>query len=151
MGDAIILRAGTGPFINNAGSTALATAGSARWLVYSADPASDTVGGLPAAFKQYGAIGTASPLGLGNGLLYSFVPPALNASLQGSVTKSYDGTASASLTGSNFGTLTGLLPGDTGTLGVTVLVGGEDWQVSWAEAACPLGARLRVCTGLQDR
>ncbi len=43
-GNAIVLAAG-GNFINNAGSAAL-SAGSGRWLVYSADPAQNTFGGL---------------------------------------------------------------------------------------------------------
>ena len=44
-GNAIVLNAGSGSFINNAGATAL-TASAGRWLVYSADPALDTFGGL---------------------------------------------------------------------------------------------------------
>ncbi|MEI8267952.1 MAG: YDG domain-containing protein, partial [Betaproteobacteria bacterium] len=111
QGDAIRLNAGWGPFINNVGSTALSTTGTARWLVYSADPRNDTVGGLPAAFKQYAASGSITPAGAGNGLLYTLAP-VVTVGLQGSVQKTYDGTAQATLVADNF-TLSGVIAGDT--------------------------------------
>jgi hypothetical protein len=110
-GDAIRLNAGSGPFINNAGSTALSTTGTARWLVYSADPGNDTVGGLPAAFKQFAASGSITPVGAGNGLLYALAP-VVTVGLQGPVQKVYDGTAQAVLGASNF-LLSGVVTGDT--------------------------------------
>jgi hypothetical protein len=66
----------TGNFINNSGSSALSTP-NGRWLVYSTNPASDTVGGLSNSFRRfsctYGGSCPSFPA-TGNGLLYSFTP-----------------------------------------------------------------------------
>ncbi|MBP6900354.1 MAG: filamentous hemagglutinin N-terminal domain-containing protein [Burkholderiaceae bacterium] len=111
-GDAIVLdAAGTGPFINQVGAGVLSTAGG-RWLVYSADPMADTVGGLAASFRQYNApYGASTPLGSGNGLLYSLAP-TLSIGLQGTVAKVYDGHAGASLLPANY-SLSGALAIDS--------------------------------------
>jgi len=63
-------------FINNAGSSALATP-SGRWLVYSTNPANDTVGSLSNSFRRFScAYGGSCPSfpGTGNGLLYTVTP-----------------------------------------------------------------------------
>jgi hypothetical protein len=74
-GNAITLAA-AGNFINNSGSSALSTP-NGRWLVYSTNPASDTVGGLSNSFRRfsctYGGSCPSFPA-TGNGLLYSFTP-----------------------------------------------------------------------------
>src|SRR5690606_26015890 len=52
-GNALTIVAGRN-FINNEGAAALNTSDvNARWLVYSADPAANTLGGLSADFKRY--------------------------------------------------------------------------------------------------
>src|SRR5262249_47756688 len=72
---AITLAAGRN-FINSSGAGAL-VAPAGRWLVYSTNPASDTIGGLANDFRRfsctYGGACPAFP-GTGNGLLYSFTP-----------------------------------------------------------------------------
>jgi hypothetical protein len=63
-------------FINNTGASALSTP-SGRWLVYSTNPASDTVGRLVSDFRRitcaYGGSCAAFP-GSGNGFIYSYTP-----------------------------------------------------------------------------
>lgn len=111
-GDAIEVVAGT-TFGNSAGASALVTSAPARWLVYSNDPANDTRGGLVYDFKQYDkAFGDATPIPvLGDGFLYTLAP-VLTAGLSTStVSKTYDGTNSATLTGVNY-TVAGVLVGD---------------------------------------
>ncbi|MGA1318412.1 MAG: beta strand repeat-containing protein, partial [Rubrivivax sp.] len=115
-GDSLVLDAGAGPFVNQAGAAALSTAGDARWLVYSADPRDDAIDGLSAAFKQYGASapGQTTVLGTGNGLLYRLAPQVevrLTGGAAGKVEKVYDGTDEAPLVGSSFEVL-GAMPGD---------------------------------------
>ncbi len=104
----------TARFVNGAGAGALSVPGGARWLVYSADPALDALGGLVPAFKQYNAPAPATPAAAGNGLLYSLAP-TLGAALQGAVNKVYDGSTAATLAAGNF-VLSGALAGDTVTL-----------------------------------
>jgi autotransporter-associated beta strand protein len=116
-GDALVV-ASSGYFRNLAGASALSVGGSARWLVYSADPAQDNPGGLLPAFKQYNAAPGATPAAAGNGLLYALAP-TLTATLQGTVDKVYDTTASATLAPGNFA-LSGALTGDTVTLNPVV-------------------------------
>jgi hypothetical protein len=113
-GDALTLRT-TGAFVNTVGAGVLSTAGSSRWLVYSADPAADTVGGLAAGFRQYDAtFGVTAPAGSGNGLLYTLAP-TITASLTGSVNRAYDGTVTANLSGVG-NALAGGLAGDAVSL-----------------------------------
>ena len=112
-GDAIVIESG-GYFRNLAGAGLFSVGGSARWLVYSADPGLDTTGGLVPDFKQYSAAIGATPAAGGNGLLYALVP-TLTATLQGPVAKVYDTTTTATLLPANF-VLSGALGGDTVTL-----------------------------------
>jgi hypothetical protein len=99
-GDAIVIDAGTGPFDNQAGASALSAA-NGRWLVYSANPANDTVGGLPASFRQLNAPFGTTPLGAGSGLLYSQAA-TLTASLQGTINKVYDRSTAATVAPVNY-------------------------------------------------
>ena len=111
-GDAVVLATG-GVFDNAAGSAGVVANGGGRWLIWSQNPANDTVGGLAFAFKQYDAF-YVPPLmvqGSGNGLLYT-IAPQVTVSLVGSVTKTYDGSTNATLTPANYA-LTGALSGDT--------------------------------------
>ena len=100
-------------FVNNAGAGALATSG--NWQVWSANPASDTRGGLAYNFKQYNATyGVTTVLGSGNGFLYT-VAPTVTAGLTGSVTKTYNASTVASLGAGNY-SVSGAIDGDTVTL-----------------------------------
>ena len=102
-------------FVNNAAASALSAAGGGRWLVYSQNPASDTRGALVYAFKEYNkAYGSAPTPAAGNGFLYT-VAPTVTASLIGTVTKTYDGNTTATLTAGNY-SLTSGIDGDTVTL-----------------------------------
>lgn len=100
-------------FINNAGASAVSTGSGARWLVYSTNPTLDTVGGLAPGFIQYNAPALTSPTpATGSGFLYSVAPTLAVTALSGPVTKPYDGSTTATLSGGNM-TVTGLLNGDT--------------------------------------
>ncbi|NCX39810.1 MAG: hypothetical protein EBX12_07750, partial [Actinobacteria bacterium] len=100
----------TSKFVNNAGSTALSNTNSGAskyWQVWStnADPyngsTGDTVGSLAYDYKQYNINYGASPSGTGRALLYSYAP-TLTFSLTGTVSKTYDGYDTATLTSSNY-------------------------------------------------
>ena len=79
-----------------AGAAAI-SAGGSRWLVYSTNPTLDTTGGLTPGFIQYNApAGTSPTPATGSGFLYSVAPTLTVTALSGSVTKTYDGTTSAS-------------------------------------------------------
>ena len=109
-------------FINSAGSGAL-SAPSGRWLVYSTNPASDTIGSLSNAFRRFTcAYGGACPAfpAAGNGLLYSYTP-TLTATPSGlSITY---GDAAPNLNGYAY-TLSGYLGSDSSADAVTgTLVG----------------------------
>ena len=112
-GNSIILSSGTGPFQNLAGPAALITSPGANWLVYSANPGNDNLGGLQPSYKQYAiSLFSEQPLlGTGNGLLYS-VSPLLSASLTGTVSRPYDGSTAINLTESNYA-VGGLIAGDS--------------------------------------
>lgn len=121
-GTSIILAAGD-DFINNAGSGALVTSGTARWLVYSSNPADDTTGGLVNNFKQYNATyGVTAPAqSTGNGFLYKLAPTI--TAVTTAVSRTYNGTANATLTGAT-NVVSGAVGGDTVTVssaGVTGL------------------------------
>ncbi len=108
-----------GVFTNNAGASALSTIGGGRWLVYSQNPANDTLGSLSYGFKQYNATYGSTPVAqsTGNGVLYTLAP-SLTASLTGATGKTYDGTTTATLTPANL-TSSGSLAGDTVALSTT--------------------------------
>ena len=76
LGDAITLVSSRN-FINNIGAGAL-TATTGRWLVYSTNPANDTIGSLPNDFRRfsctYGGSCPSMPGGINDGLLYSYTP-----------------------------------------------------------------------------
>lgn len=101
-----------GNFVNNAGPSAVSTGTTARWLVYSTNPTLDAIGGLTPDFVQYNASYGAAPLpATGSGFLYSLAPTIAVTGLSGPVTKTYDGTTVANLTGTNL-SVTGLVNGD---------------------------------------
>lgn len=97
-------------FVNNAGSAAV-SAGGANWLIYSTNPTLDTTGGLTPTFIQYNAPYQTAAATSGNGFLFSVAPTLTVSGLTGSVSKTYDGTTSATLAASNL-TTSGLLGGD---------------------------------------
>jgi filamentous hemagglutinin family protein len=67
----LIVDAGGGAFVNQAGSGVFSIPAGTRWLVYSNNPDSDTMGGLVPDFKQYGAFyPQTAATGTGNGALY---------------------------------------------------------------------------------
>ena len=103
-------------FVNQFGRGAVSAGSGANWFIYSTNPTLDTAGGLTPSFIQYNApIGT-TPLGGGNGWLYSVAPTLAVTALSGSVGKTYDGGTTATLSGANM-TVSGLLNGDTVTAG----------------------------------
>ncbi len=120
----ITLAAESGNFANNAGSTPF-TLGTGRWLVYSSDPANDTLGGLAAGNAKpnlYNRTLASNPPSnisqAGNHSVYSYQPtlnvtaddasrvygdanPALNVTISGlangdTASDAYSGTASVS-------------------------------------------------------
>ncbi|CAD6516898.1 YDG domain-containing protein [Paraburkholderia metrosideri] len=101
-------------FINNAGAAAVSTGTSAAWRIYSSDPRLDTAGRLAPSFIQYNAPYGTTPAASGDGFLYSLAPTITLTGLTGSVTKVYDGTATADLSSANLQT-TGLVNGDVVT------------------------------------
>lgn len=108
-GNAIIL-AGTS-FVNNIGSNALMTP-NGSYQIWSGSPLTDNRGDLSYQFKQYGATyGISTVLGTGNGFLYTLTP-ILTPQLIGTVQKTYDKSAVAILTPSNY-SLVGAIDGDT--------------------------------------
>ena len=116
-------------FINNAGSGALSVSGggSPRWLVYSSNPTSDTIGSLSNSFRRFSCTygGACPTLGSGNGLLYSTTPlltitPSTLAAIYGNAVNlvgySYDALTSGQyLSVGDFAadTVTGSLTGST--------------------------------------
>jgi len=107
------LSAGTGAtlnaskFTNNAGANALG----AKWNLFTANPASNVLGGITPNFIQYGTSVGGTLQGSGNGLIYSTAASLQVTGLTGTVSKVYDNTNAASFNGSNFVT-SGLLNGD---------------------------------------
>ncbi|WP_162176757.1 YDG domain-containing protein [Hyphomonas beringensis] len=115
--DAIVLAGDK--FINNAGASAL-SASNGDWLVWSHDPANNTIGGLTYDFKQYNAVygQTAVAQADGDGFLYTLAP-TVTAGLKGAVTRDYNGTddALSLLSEDNYEITAGELGGDEVTLG----------------------------------
>ncbi|WP_430390102.1 YDG domain-containing protein [Dyella sp. 20L07] len=97
-----------GKFVNNASSTALG----AKWMLYTVNPSLNTLGGIAPNFIQYNATQGSALQGTGNGLIYSVAPTLQINGLVGTVSKVYDNTNVANLTGANF-SAAGLLGGDT--------------------------------------
>lgn len=119
--------------INNHGAAAL-DPGAGRWLVYSSNPAQNTLSGLGAAFKHYNrSINTHAPASIsaaGNGLLYS-VAPILNFTAQNK-TRLYGDTNPVFTS-----TYTGLIDGDTGAAAFS---GNADYTASGIEANAGVSA-----------
>ncbi|HNQ92570.1 MAG TPA: filamentous hemagglutinin N-terminal domain-containing protein, partial [Alphaproteobacteria bacterium] len=117
-GDSLTL-ASARNFINNSGAGALSSGG--RWLVYSTNPASDTIGGLVPSFRRFSCTygGSCPALGVGNGLLYSYTP-TLTVTPSGLASLNY-GDAVPSLAGYAYA-LSGYLGTDSGddTIGGSV-------------------------------
>jgi filamentous hemagglutinin family protein len=104
-----------GAFTNNGGASALNVSSGGNWLVYSQNPANDTLGGLTPAFKQYDATyGVTTPAQSADGLLYT-IAPVITATLTGTVSKTYDGTVAATLSSGDYSS-TGAINGDIVTL-----------------------------------
>jgi hypothetical protein len=108
-------------FVNNAGANALTASNGNVWQVWSVNPSGsgqgtvDSDGGLTPSYIQYNAThGVTTPLGTGNGLLYSYAPAALVTTLTGTFTKTYDSTLNLTIPANSY-TLTssGLVTGDT--------------------------------------
>ncbi|ULU23727.1 YDG domain-containing protein [Dyella terrae] len=97
----------TGAFVNNGSSSALG----AKWMLYTVNPAANTLGGITPNYIQYNATQGSTLAASGNGLLYSVAPTLTIGGLTGTVSKVYDNTAAASFAGANFNA-TGLLGGD---------------------------------------
>ncbi|MFZ4525347.1 MAG: MBG domain-containing protein [Chlorobium sp.] len=106
-GKSIVL---AGKDFNNSAGVILSTAGTARWLVYSANPGSTLKGMLTSDFRHYDATYTSyAPLNVsesGNGFIYTSVPGQLsvNTTLASGKASSYygdqpDATYSYTLTG----------------------------------------------------
>ena len=115
-----------GRFVNHAGMAALTPGPGLTWRVWSSnlnpfDPSTgDEIGGLVYDYKQYDLAYTLAGVGLpllgGNGLIYTFAPH-LGVSLVGSITKPYDGLATAANISVINYAVTGAVGGDTVTLG----------------------------------
>lgn len=75
-GNAITLASGRN-FINGSGSATPLSTPAGRWLIYSTNPASDTLGGITSTFRRfsctYGGSCPSIP-GTGNGFLYNYTP-----------------------------------------------------------------------------
>ncbi len=106
-GNSIVL---AGMDFNNSASMTLSTAGTARWLVYSANPGATAKGGLSSDFRHYNATyASYAPVDVnesGNGFIYTSVPGQLsvNTTLANGKASSYygdqpDATYSYTLTG----------------------------------------------------
>ncbi len=106
-GNSIVL---AGKDFSNSAGVILATAGTARWLVYSANPGSTLKGMLTSNFRHYNATYTSyAPLNVsesGNGFIYTSVagPLSVNTTLESGKASSYygdqpDATYSYTLTG----------------------------------------------------
>ena len=153
-GNALTLVSGRN-FINNAGAGALdASDANGRWLVYSADPASDTLGGLNRDFKRYNktyaGYAPDSVTETGNGFLYA-VAPTVTVSADDQ-TRFY-GQVDPTLT---YSYVSGLIDGDTldialsGALVSDALADSPvgDYAITGGTLMSPLGYALVVTPGV---
>jgi hypothetical protein len=115
--DAIILASAHNFANSSGGATPLSVTGGGRWLVYSTNPASDTLNSMTGAFRRFSCTygGSCPTLGAGNGLLYTLTP-TLTAT-PAAIALTY-GDAVPTLTGYGY-TLTGYLGSDSGADSVT--------------------------------
>ena len=118
VGDVVFVD--TGLFVNNAGPTALSSSNGHSWQVWSVNPpglggAVDQDGGLTPNFIQYDAsYGVTTPAAGGNGLFYSYIPSTLAVTLNGTFTKTYDGTEDLTIDAYSYSySATGLVSGDS--------------------------------------
>ncbi|WP_114239949.1 YDG domain-containing protein [Dyella sp. C9] len=111
VGGAGVILTTSANFVNNAGSAAVSTGTSSPWLIYSTNPTLNTTGGLTPDFIQYNTTYPDQPVASGNGFLYTLAPVVNYTGLTGTVSKVYDGTTVANLTGANL-LVTGLVNGD---------------------------------------
>lgn len=122
-GDSIVLVSGRN-FLNLAGSSALSTAGTARYLVYSTNHSDDALGALANDFRRFSCTyGGACPSypGSGNGFLYSFTP-TLTAT-PNAVAPITSGDAAPNLNGYSYN-ITGYLDSDAADDSVTGTLNG---------------------------
>ncbi len=147
-GNALVVRGlvdNVAVFDSVAGSSALATGDSGRWLLYARDPANTRLDGLAYQFKQYGAIYPAPALGDGNanGLLYA-TQPVLGVASSLPLNKVYDGSRRLGLSAAQLDTLalTGFLPGDAPSVR-TGLIASLSYDSRNARAAVPITASLK--------
>jgi filamentous hemagglutinin family protein len=112
LGGAGVVLATGANFVNDGGSAAVSTGTAAPWLIYSTNPTLDTTGGLSPDFIQYDAPYQTAAAASGNGFLYSVAPTLTVTGVKGTVSKTYDGTTSATLSQGNL-TDSGLINGDT--------------------------------------
>lgn len=145
-GDAIELVTGTS-FSNSAGASALVTMAPARWLVYSANPALDTRGGLVYDFKQYDKVfGDATAIAAsGNGFIYAIAPTA-TVSLTGTVSKVYDGNDVATLLAGNF-LASGGIDGDTVSVGAGATGSYDNRHVGTGKTVSVSGVTISALDG----
>ncbi|NIB42926.1 filamentous hemagglutinin N-terminal domain-containing protein [Pseudomaricurvus alkylphenolicus] len=148
----IIIDAGAGDFFNNDGGGVFNLTG--RWLVYSTDPALNTLGGLDPGFKQYNATSASTLASTGDGLIYS-IAPMITPQLTGTVNKTYDGNTSITLAAGNI-TFTGAIDGDDVGLNAptgssfaaknvgTTLVNATGFSLSGASYEIPDGPTIPV-------
>ncbi len=107
-------------FVNSSGSSTPISTGAGRWLIYSTNPASDTLGGMTATFRRFTcAYGGSCPDfsgESGRGFLYSYTP-TLTATPSALAAITY-GDAVPNLVGYAYA-LTGYLASDSGADNVT--------------------------------
>jgi trimeric autotransporter adhesin len=171
-GTPVTLAAGRN-FINGVGSgvLSLSGAGSPRWLIYSTNPASNTLGGLSESFHRYSCTygGSCPALGSGNGLLYS-LSPTITVTANGesgtygslaAFTAGYSGfingdTAATALSGSPSLTTNASLStsgnANVGTWTITAAAGtlasGMGYQLSYAGGSLAVAAKAVSVTGV---
>ncbi len=146
-GNALVVRGlvdNVDTFTSSAGSRALATGESGRWLLYARNPANTQLDGLGYQFKQFGAIYPAAALGGGNGLLYATQPVLGVTATDLPLNKVYDGSPALALSAAQFDTvaLSGFLLGDV-PRARTGFVAGLRYDSRNAGAAVPITASLK--------
>ncbi|TQV82619.1 filamentous hemagglutinin N-terminal domain-containing protein [Exilibacterium tricleocarpae] len=130
-GSNIFIAAQNGSFINNAGASALATANTGRFLVYSDNPDDTTLGGLAAApvyNRTFAANAPATITQTGNRVLYSLAPTLI---LTANNNAREPGEANPTLTFS----ISGLVGGDV----ASDVFSGLPVLSTTADAASPIG------------
>ena len=113
-GNSVVLSA-TGNFVNNQGSNAVSVAGTARWLIYSNAPSTDTFGNLDSTNvaiwnNTYATLAPSSVTLSGNRYIFAYASGTTPATLTytaNAVSQSY-GTAIPSFTGTIFGLQSGV-------------------------------------------